>query len=196
LFAIAANAQINFGIQAGALLSKLTAKSGSVSYNTKYAPGFKAGVFSEISLGSGLYFTPELNYTSKGGKVKDTTGQSITEIYNYIELPLNVMYRVNAGSGNVLLGLGPVLSYAVSAKEKYGNISVDIPVGNNWGELKPFEFGANVFAGYELSNGLRCNIQLRPNFNSIITDINVPDMTLKNLYFGLTIGYRLRSHSR
>jgi hypothetical protein len=193
IFAIAANAQTQFGVQAGALMSSYKMKAGSVSLNFKSTVGFKVGLFAEVPFGSALSFNPELNYINKGGTL-DESGDKTTFSFGYLELPLNVQYKLGVGGGNVLFGAGPVLGYGLNGKTKYTysdgspSESETLKFGSGIDQVKAIELGANIFAGYELSSGIRFSIQGRPNFTNLNNDDGI---SMKNTYFGLTVGYRL-----
>lgn len=125
-----ANAQIAFGIQAGANLA--TAKSeytsGGIKYSEKGKPkfGFIVGLVADIPFSSSISFRPELNFIQKGGKYSSSvTNSGITSAsteavsLNFIELPLNFVYSLAAGPGRFCVGAGPDISFGLSGKDKY-----------------------------------------------------------------------------
>lgn len=126
-----ANAQISFGVNAGAVFSSFKSKfDGKKQEGEKGKIGFKIGAVANVPLSSGLSFNPELNFVTKGGKTSNTEEESIfggtikqenksTSNFSYLEIPLNVTYTLNSdeesGTG-LFFGAGPVLSFGVGGK--------------------------------------------------------------------------------
>ncbi len=124
----------------------------------------------------------------------------------YVELPVNFLYRPVLGNGHLLLGFGPYAAYGIGGKVimKYGEESDDAKIkfkskvaeDDSDGEvmyLRPFDAGANIFAGYELDMGLfmQLNAQLgllkvNPEYEGSSSD----EAAIKNTGFGLSVGYR------
>ena len=197
LFFIGAIAQAQtarFGFSAGATLGSQSSKSSGISINSSSKAGLTLGVMSDISLSDAFSFQPGLNFTQKGGKfdLSDLgvpgTGD-VTYTLNYVEVPLNVVFKAEAGSGKFFIGAGPSLGFGISGKFKSGNEEEDVNFGSNEeDDLKPFDFGGNIVAGYELSNGLFFALNYNTTLNNLSTE---NDVTTRNRYFGIRIGYLL-----
>ena len=73
----------------------------------------------------------------------------------YMEVPINFVYYISAGNGDVLLGAGPYAAYGVSARTKLQ----DYNESGSFDEagMKAFDAGLNVMAGYKLANGFLVN---------------------------------------
>lgn len=177
----ALKAQVQFGIQAGPAFSSMTSKASGVKV-TYNKTGFTAGVLAELPLGeSGLHFRPALNFVQKGG---DFEGASIN--LNYLEVPLDFTYKLDAGSGKLFLGAGPSFAVGMSGKWKYDGESADVTFGSGEEDMKRMDIGANMLAGYQLSNGLFLSL----NYNLGLSNIsNGSDSKDHNNYFGIRIGY-------
>ncbi len=174
-------AQVRFGIQAGPAFSSMTSKASGVKL-TYNKTGFTAGVLAELPLSeSGIHFRPALNFVQKGG---DFEGASIN--LNYLELPLDFVYKLEAGSGKLFLGVGPSFALGLSGKAKSGGDSEDIEFGSGEGEVKPLDLGGNILAGYELSNGLFLSVNYNLGFSNIS---NESEVKTRNNYFGIKLGY-------
>lgn len=125
---------------------------------------------------------------------------------NYLELPLNFAYKSMGTSGSFFGGLGPVLSYGLSGKSKSHETVTfagssqdttaeytvkfdgkkDAEVTDDNQHLKGLEIGADVFAGYELNNGLFLKVQ----YNMALTNANPnANRSFKPSYFGIGLGY-------
>jgi len=170
---------------------------------------FHAGINIEIPVATDFYFQPGILYNSKGSLRKQTiSGQPYNSNYmvNYIEVPLNLVYKPLLGSGHLIIGFGPYVAYGIGGKAKYdlaGNSHTEkIKFKNSVGSgdatdvtyFRPFESGANLLFGYEFSNRLsfQLNVQLgltkiNPSYSSIPND----KASVKNTGFGLSLGYRL-----
>lgn len=192
-----ANAQTaRFGFSAGATLGSQSSKSSGISINSSSKAGLTLGVMSDISLSDAFSFQPGLNFTQKGGKFDFSDlgfpgAGDVTYTLNYVELPLNVVFKAEAGSGKFFVGAGPSLGFGISGKLKSGSEEEDVNFGSNAeDDLKPFDFGGNIVAGYELSNGLFFALNYNTTLNNLSTE---SDVTTRNRYFGIRIGYLLGS---
>ena len=187
IISVIAFGQATFGFQAGGNLAFGKQKFNTdptypVALTNDPKVGFLVGVLGEIPIGSKLAFRPELNFIQKGGKSNSTftffgstSGYDQNITLNYIQLPLNVVYKLPVGSGNFFFGLGPELAFGISGKDKIssktdpsdpdvnrtatvkfdGKKSDDItdPKDNDL-HLKRFDAGANIIAGYQLGMGV------------------------------------------
>jgi hypothetical protein len=132
--------------------------------------GYHIGVNAQIPVAPEFYFQPGLLFTTKGAKY--TTGSSAK--LSYVELPLNFVYKALVGNGNIMLGFGPYLGYAIKT---------------SGGAFKAFDAGGNIFAGYVLASGLF--LQLDTQFGMLdINDGNPLYKSVRNTGFGLSLGYR------
>lgn len=173
--------------------------------NYKLMVGYHAGFNVMIPIAPEFYFQTGLLYSLKGAT---NVNDSYTNHYkmSYIEMPLNLVYKAQLGNGFVMLGFGPYLGYCLKGKVKtewnsgatangdiqfQNTVEASDPVNPPY--FKAFDAGANIFAGYELANGIfvQLNSQLGlVNINS--KDMHFPDekTALRNTGFGLSVGYR------
>ena len=100
------------------------------------------------------------------------------------------MYGFDAGNGRFVLGAGPYLAYALSSEVKinYSGMAQAEPAVFGWDEnqIKRFDFGLHLSAGYELTSGLMVSGYYSPGLANII---NIPNATLKNTAFGISLGF-------
>jgi hypothetical protein len=115
--ATAADAQdIRFGVKAGLNLPNIIKDDGNNDFKTKINPGFNAGVTVDIPLVSGLAFTPEILFASKGYKATTALGE-FTQTTYFVDVPILASIKV-AGSGlNIVVG--PQVSFLTSTKNKF-----------------------------------------------------------------------------
>jgi hypothetical protein len=132
-------------------------------------------------------------FATKGAKNTYTIlGSEFTDEIkiNYIEMPLNLVYKGAVGNGFFMLGFGPYLAYGISGKQVFEGNSITFERGVDY---NAFDAGANIFAGFEMASGLF--LQLDTQFGML--NINPEDenssndqSTAKNTGFGLSLGYR------
>ena len=188
--------QPRFGFNAGILSSKAKITADNQSTTSKSRIGFNAGVMVDVPLGSNFSFQPGLSFLQKGGKEDENDGTDVIKSsisINYLELPLNLIYKAKGKSGSFNLGAGPCLSYGLSGKAKATFNGISASQKLNFGssandDLKRFEFGGNILAGYELTNGLSFTLNYNIGFSNVAAD---PQSKWKNYYGGLRIGFLL-----
>jgi len=188
-----AQSKSTYGIRAGVNFQNLNGKDNDGhNFDNKLKTGFNAGVNAEIPVGIDFYLQPGLLFSTKGAKY-DVQGVEATRNISYLELPVNFLYKPELGEGRLLLGFGPYAAFAVGGKIKAGNTDIDMEFGDNVGETKAFDAGANLLAGYEFSNNF--SFQLNAGLG-LINMYNRPsgddETSLKNTGFGLSLGYRFK----
>lgn len=187
---IFAQQKTTFGIRAGVNFQNLNGKdAGDDKLENKLKTGFNAGVNAEIPVGIDFYVQPGVLYSTKGAKVEDTDNKISL---SYVEVPVNFIYKPELGEGRMILGFGPYAAFAVGGKYKpESGDDIDIEFGDTYPEMKRFDAGANLLAGYEFSNKLSfqlnaglglVNINNRPSGDS--------KSSTKNTGFGVSLGYR------
>jgi len=185
----------SFGIQAGGTFAKTDVKYGDVKLMMDMKPGMTFGVLLHNDISDHFAIQPALNFIQKGGRQEESGEKNIVTM-NYLELPVNFLYQSkNAGKGRFFAGGGPSFAYAMSAKGKYEHNGEsheeDIKIGTGEDdEMKPFEFGANFLAGYQLSSGLFFSAGYNFGLSNIMAGVDADDdASQKNQYFNLRIGY-------
>lgn len=204
-------AQVSFGIKAG---YNSSAVSGDGSEFTKRLSGFHAGGIADISLAENFSLQPQLLFITKGAKApayNETIAgveikmpeQKIT--LNYLELPVNFLYKHEVGAGSIFVGAGPYLGFGLSGKLKADGSDEELKVkfdGKKDSEvdendedamhLKRLDAGANFLAGYELKNGLLFGI----NYSLGLTNLDPDGSKSKNNYFGVSVGYLFKTKKK
>ncbi|MEN8230441.1 MAG: porin family protein [Bacteroidota bacterium] len=170
-----------FGVQAGVNIQNLNGQDilGNKLDNS-LATGFHAGVNVMIPVAPDFYFQPGLQFSQKGAK-NTVVAVDINYKISYVELPLNLLYRGALGNGYVLLGFGPYVGYAVKATSVVGDTKTDM-------DIKALDAGAGIYAGYETGMGLY--LQLNTQYGLLNMNPNDDDSVMKNVGFGLSLGYR------
>jgi hypothetical protein len=201
--------KLSFGVLGGVNFQNLNGKNVSGDkLENEMILGYHAGVNVQIPIAPQFYFQPGLIFSTKGAKnVSTFTGVEYTTTtkLSYVEMPLNLVYKALLGNGYFMLGFGPYIGYGIGGKvvTEGGSISLDQDIEfQNVVETtddmtvpyyKALDFGGNIFAGYELSNGIfvQFNTQLgmvkiNPEYKILPDDESI----VKNTGFGLSLGYR------
>lgn len=188
-FAIAQEpGKISFGILGGVNFQNLNGKiSSGDKLENDMLLGFHGGVNVQVPIAPEFYFQPGLMFAVKGAKNTTTIlGSEITDEIklNYVEVPLNLVYKGALGNGFVMLGFGPYVAYGISGKEVVQGNSLSYERGVDY---NAFDAGANIFVGFEMASGIF--LQLDTQFGMLDIDPN-ENNTAKNTGFGLSLGYR------
>jgi OOP family OmpA-OmpF porin len=141
----------------------------SIKGNYKGRTGLRIGFIADMPLGtSRFYFQPAVFLSNKGRKyaqvfdttVSQTLSVSSHQFVNYIDIPLNLVYKIPIGrTTKFVIGAGPYLSFFYSAKHKTETFSKDGQytleedndpgVGKEPGDYKIYDYGVNGTAGFE-----------------------------------------------
>ena len=204
-----ANAQekskVSLGILGGLNFQNLNGKdlSGDKLENDMLL-GFHGGINVQIPIAPEFYFQPGIMYSTKGAKNTSGSITSTTKL-NYIEVPLNMVYKASLGKGFFMLGFGPYVSYGISGNVKTvsGSVTLDrdvkfksvVDTGDNilTPYYKAFDAGANIFVGYEMASGLFLQLDTEfgmLNINPEYKILSDDKSSTKNTGFGLSLGYR------
>ncbi|HRP34178.1 MAG TPA: porin family protein [Agriterribacter sp.] len=201
---------VSVGIRAGVNMNTINGDDflGNKLSND-FKTGFHAGVNADLFVSEGFYLQPGLIYSTKGAQRKNNNVE-FTQHLSYVELPVNILFKPELGSGRLLLGAGPYAAFGISGKSKAksGDAAIELEAKfkgeisageyaasllNTAYYVKPFDFGGNVLVGYELNNGfsLQLNGQLGlGELNPKVDGVPADKSNWKNLGFGASVGYR------
>lgn len=185
-----AQEDVRFGIKAGANLMKLGELNFlGTDYNTKYKPGFQAGVYMDLPLGNGIALMPEVLFSQKGGKVDETvagTRGEINSTVSYIDVPVLIGFKPAADWS---IFIGPQASFLVDQRSeilvngvKQGD---DITTKEN---MRKSIAGGVVGLGYNLTPNVNINARYMMDFQGAMKD-DQDQEKLKNSGFALSLGY-------
>jgi hypothetical protein len=200
---IAFSQTINFGIKAGVNLSTLPQSGLPYQVDNKNLTGYHAGIIADLGF-QNFSIQPALFFITKGssypGIVANNTGNTAkvttTIKLNYLELPVNLLYKLQATPGvKVYFGGGPYLGYGLSGTWKYPNPTG--PIGSysyksmSFGtdtlrDYKNPDYGFNFITGVELKK--RFTIDL--NYSLGLGNIGWDQVAkIRNRSMGLSVGY-------
>ena len=183
-------AQVKYGVKAGLNLANINEKSsfGSDNDGKTSKIGFHFGGTAEFPASEAVSVQTGLLFSSKGYKVS-YQGSSGSMNVNYLEIPINTIYKIEIGSSKLCLSAGPYLGYAVSANAKSGDAEVDVKIGSGDEDTyKALDYGLNIGAGVELNDKITIGLQYGIGLANIssYTDFGYSS---KNNVFGISVGY-------
>ncbi|HUQ65712.1 MAG TPA: OmpA family protein [Flavitalea sp.] len=139
-------------------------------------PGLNLGILVDVPLSSNnrWYFQPGILYMEKGRKfytrndtatsiLTDTISSSTNLGVNYIDIPLNLTYKLPLGKkATFFLSAGPYAGFFYNGKQKnvtrlyssnsFKDENVRLESGNEQGKFKTFNAGVNARAAFEIGN--------------------------------------------
>lgn len=216
LFSNPAFGQTAVGVRAGVNLSNVNSVSESGErQRTDVIPRFQVGVNLDIPLSMALYLQPGVLYSGKGFKQTGgwlaSEGNEFKAKADYIEMPINLVYRSQVWTGNVMIGAGPYVGYGIGGKwETEGKIVIgDIILSESNGDIifkqdlsdgefsnylygKPWDYGINVLAGYEFLQRIAVQLNAQWGVANLVPDIDSKpaDGSIRNRSYGISLGYR------
>lgn len=167
-----------YGLRTGFNLSSLTSENKS-DYD-KLKPGFHIGGAVAFPLSDYLSVEPGLLLSTKGESYK-YSGYNSSYNLNYIEIPLNGVYKIDVGGNVVLLNAGPYFGISLGSKRKTSNDGNSTKVKI---DTETLDYGLNVGASFLMEPytfELQYGLGLADVFNA----------TSNNRVISLSVGYRL-----
>ncbi len=206
---IAAAQNITFALSAGVAGASTSLKVKGVNNKWKKVEGLKnvnsftGSISATIPLSYWFSFQPGITYLQKGFKTEDP-GNTTTLLIDYIEVPVNIIYKTNNKKGgnnkedDFFFGIGPSLAFATSGKMIYksdsGSITEKIKFGNTDNDaLKKLDVGANVTMGCQFFNNIFFSVCYNIGFTNLAND---KDTRWKNNYLCLRVGYSFKANKK
>jgi hypothetical protein len=184
-----------FGVRAGVNFQNITGNDASDDeLENDLATGFHVGVNAEIPVGTGFYLQPGVLYSTKGANWSNGSKVKV----NYLEVPVNFVYKPTLGTGNLLLGFGPYVAFGMGGKAEDANGNVANVVFNNEldvtepdAQFRPIDAGGNLLAGYEFGNKFSVQLNAQLGLVNINPETGANDRARwRNTGWGLSLGYR------
>lgn len=203
-------AQIQVGVLGGVNFQNINGKDmGGDKLENGLLVAFHGGANVNIPVAPDFYLQPGLLFSIKGSHndfgpiaTKAASDYPTTTKLSYIEMPVNLLFRPQFGSGHILLGFGPYVALGVGGSQKSDVRDQEIEYTNSLTEseyttekayFRPLDAGANIFFGYEMSMGLflQFNAQLGLlKINPEYVGLSGDESLYKNTGFGLSAGFR------
>jgi hypothetical protein len=186
-FSLFSQAQFKVGIKAGGSLEnqRVNVSEGSI-YASDNFKGYQAGLIGDLNIGGNFYLQPQLLFARKGATHLSSVGnQDVKVRMNYVELPVNVLYKLDLPFGKAFAGAGGAFGYGIGGKQTQGGISGKLYSGavKNW---KREDISLTFTAGLEFDNGVFVSM----NSQKGLMDIHKADaVNVKNKSVSVSVGY-------
>jgi hypothetical protein len=209
-------AQVYFGANAGISLSNFKTTESGINQGFKSSPGYIVAADVNIPISKKILLQTGIAYESYHTKLNATIplaldGLTVTEFINgsihleFINIPLRLVYKAQAGKNFILLGGGPFIGFAVSGNNKVtiketvtridGTVVSEdvtdsneaIKFGNGDGEVKRINVGLGLNLSYLLQNNLFFSLYSNIGMSNLN---NEPGLSSKVNATGFIIGYR------
>ena len=194
--AITAFGQVRVGATAG--FQTATHTPADVGVRNKLKAGFLAGVMLDIPLSGPVSLRPQVLYSVKGTQRNILNTLDVALSLNYVEVPVQLVYTVESGTGQLSFGAGLYVAYGLSSKALVTVSGQTKTLTDDFGpaadQYRRNDVGGRLSIDYELPCGLSIGTYYAPGF----TDLNNPSATAlgnaatHNLALGLSVGYWLK----
>ena len=198
---------VKFGIETGLNLSNLVETESGMSSSGSTLKGYRMGVFADVGLGD-WSLKPGLIYSTKGGRndVAGTianNGSSYTYTgteqltFNYVEVPVNLLYHFPVVIGKIFLGGGPYVAIGTSGTDAlsttainngvtaFNSTSTQVTFGSAVGDFKKIDYGINLTGGLSLKSGLLFGVGYSTGLANLAND----GSTLRNNVISFSVGF-------
>lgn len=174
---------VQIGIKAGAVFAncKIDYADPSAKNMFKTKVGPMGGIFLSVPVSKKIIFRPGFDIVGKGARGRLFDQYSGTYLYpdglpfTYLEIPLNILYEIKNKNGKLGLGAGPGIGLRFSSNYTYLH-------------TKDPEIEGDIDIYYEFPIGFIVNLNYTRGFNNLSADKTYIS-TLKNYYWGLSVGY-------
>lgn len=156
--ATAINAQIRFGVKAGASFSNLYTSGSSEGFNSDQYKGrftYHFGGVMEYSVTDMFSIQPEFLYLNHGANLRSDNSFGMKHghmVLNTLQLPINAKATFNTGKTKLFVYAGPYLGFNVYGKVagKIDGKSVDQELFSKGYKMKRWDYGVGIGVGAEL----------------------------------------------
>jgi len=194
-----------FGIEGGMYLQTLTGKDyWGEALDNRVMEGYGGGIIIAIPVLPNLFLQPGIMIMKKGAKQDIISDNIVKKVHLlYLEVPLDILFRPQAGNGHLLLGAGPYGALGMTGSEitRSGSVTTELKVKflpdasgepTTYVYYKTFDAGLDLFFGYEFYSNIYCRLNSQIGFRKINSDYGLPNdrTSKKNLEFGISAGYR------
>ncbi|MGD9929601.1 MAG: porin family protein [Mangrovibacterium sp.] len=174
------------GIRGGFNLANIEIESEGISISPDDRFGIHLGVVGEFPVGESLFINPGLLFMQKGFKMEGD-GEDVKGRMNYLDIPVNALYKVDLTGAYLLLHAGPNFGFGLSGKEEYDGEEEDIEFGSDDDQLKSLDLGLNLGVGAEIQQ-----FQVTLNYTLGLNNLsNYDEMDWKNKVLTLSLTYLL-----
>jgi hypothetical protein len=198
---------IAFGPEFGLNLPDMALQSGGQTISTSIKPGLALGGIVDYGITNHFYLQPGLFYLMNGCNIStgyfyypgyQNSYSPISYFLNTFQLPVNLLFKFGKpGRFRLFFGIGPYIAYNISGALAISTIAsikgianestaLTIGGGSKPYDIKPWDYGAGINAGYQFDMGLLVRIHYQVGFANLTA---VPNSTYTTSALGLTVGY-------
>lgn len=170
---------VQFGIKGGANLSKFSTED---TFSSDNRAGYYAGLWARFGA-AGIHLQPELYLSGKNTTLVSNSGEENEVRFTSLDVPVLVGTKLGAAGVGLRLNTGPVFSFILDEKQKFGQAAGEIFRGNFKDQNISWQFGAGVDVG-------KLGVDLR--YEKGLSNISKADYRSTKLdLFTLGLAYRL-----
>ena len=159
----------SFFVKAGVNASDLWGSDVGSYY--KGLVGFRAGFGTILPINDLIAIQPSLFLSQKGAKYDSGLYVEKTTINAwYLDLPIDLQFRIHAGRVILTPAIGPYFAYGVFGKNKHSSLALSHDTFQS-GAFKRFDAGLNTEFGIEFSNHIMLSVSYELGL------VKVPDMS-------------------
>jgi hypothetical protein len=185
---------IHYGIKVGMTNPILRFKTyGSYESELKSYQGYQFGGVAQLPLRWGFSVQSELLYNQLGGKYDDLNYHYKMR-FNYLQLPVNLVFKIGKGNFRPMAMAGGYIGYAINgtriqtyqSSDITDNATTDITFGSARGDYKRFDAGVGAGIGVEIHK-----LQFLVKYNRGLTNNRTPsDMYIvQNRFWEYSLTY-------
>lgn len=186
-FALASFSQVRFGVKAGLNLASQKFSGFGINITGDNLVGFNVGGVVDIPVASSFYFQPGVSYSLKGTK-STFLDETVKTTLNYVDVPLNLMYKVKASKVAVVILAGPNIGFGISGKSISDTDSEDVKFGSDEDQVKRLDFGLNFGAGVEFGK-FQVTAQYGLGLSNLANTADGDDSKVKNNVISFNAAY-------
>lgn len=153
LWAVPANAQFNWGLEAGVNMSKVSVKGDGGLFDSSNRTGWFVGPKAQVIMPViGLGLDGAILYSQKYMKLEAEGESSPNKSMPYLEIPINIRYNYGFSSlVGIYVATGPQYDWYLGSR----NLTFD---GESFGKLERSTFSWNVGVGVNLLSHLQVGL--------------------------------------
>lgn len=208
LLSVQSRAQVSFGLNVGVNQSWMQFRdpAGHSAEDSRPLTRFNGDFLVNVPLIGGLYLVPGVRYITKGTNLTAGGDGEFTrrlEVH-YLEIPVNLTYKVPVSFGRLTIGAGPYTAYGLNGNNRMqvynaGNVvsttdyrigfSSDVNKGIYPGtRLNRWDVGAQAALGIEFNNLLMVGVHYSRGIRNLDLSGN---STIRNNSVGVSMGVLL-----
>lgn len=192
-------AQLKFGPKIGINFAKQKhVYDGKTDNDVKGIISFAIGGIVDYAFTDAFSIQPGLLLSGKGFKYTETEDGDTYKDWlklNYLEIPINIVYKHDIGNMIIYGAAGPYFGFAIGGKWKYeyeedgdsdsGSTDVKFGDGENDDGIKRGDFGLNIGTGVEINS-----FQIGINYGLGLSNISYSEKSIvKNNVFSISACY-------